>query len=270
MKRLVSLLLVFSCYVVSFGADKDKEVTEKVTVTGEVVVLKGHSRLSDIQLKEEARKDAKKKALEAFGEMFDVKEAAESTSAGDSFYSLAVSQASGEIVYFEVIEEDSKINPIRTNEVIYYCTARVTVKRGVEPDLNFTAKISGLQSVYSDGAELQFQIVPNDDAYLNVFLFVDNKTGYRLYPDFPFSTDCHESAILLEKGKKYYFPINCIYGITKDTDAPRETNRLVFVFTKKNLKYNEAETSREEIEKWISKIRNDEKKTYVMPFDIIK
>ena len=43
------------------------------------------------------------------------------------------------------------------------------------------------------------------------------------------------------------------------SDLEKEINRLVFVFTKTERPFDEEETSRAEIEKWMAKIPNDQK-----------
>jgi arginine deiminase len=61
-----------------------------------------------------------------------------------------------------------------------------------------------------------------------------------------------------------------IYRITKDTEAPYETNRYVLVFTKDERPIVSNRSSRAEIEQWMALIPNNMKYIYVKGFDIRK
>lgn len=99
---------------------------------------------------------------------------------------------------------------------------------------------------------------------MNVFLFVDEKTGYKLYPN------QLEQTILLNANTLFSFPTReeWEYTITKDTNNEFEANRLWFVFTKDNMQYISESNSRQDIMQWIAKIKNDRKYIYSCAFDI--
>lgn len=112
--------------------------------------------------------------------------------------------------------------------------------------------------------ELKFSIKTTIDCYLNVFLFVDEKTGYKLYPN------QLEQTIILNANTLFSFPTReeWEYTITKDTNYEFEANRLWFVFTKDNMQYISESNSRQDIMQWIAKIKNDRKYIYSCAFDI--
>ena len=113
-------------------------------------------------------------------------------------------------------------------------------------------------------AGLKFSIKTTIDCYLNVFLFVDEKTGYKLYPN------QLEQTILLNANTLFSFPTReeWEYTITKDTNDEFEANRLWFVFTKDNMQYISESNSRQDIMQWIAKIKNDRTYIYSCAFDI--
>lgn len=243
------------------------EKIQTVRVRGEYALVLSSSNITGMQAKEFAREDAERQAVEKVcGSRVSIWDQVEISSAGETFNSLSVNQIDGDIVEFEVLAEGNEPSKLRSIETIFYCEAKVKVKRGVEPDPDFTASIIGVKKVYYENDPLEFTFTPYRDGFLKIFLFSDATTGYRIYPN------TLESPVLLTQGKKYRFPTNDIaeYSITKDTDAPVEVNRLVFVFTKEERPFYQETTSRAEIERWMALIPNDKKYLYSVAFDIRK
>lgn len=259
------ILFLATLWVCTASAQHEKIQTVKVR--GEYTLVLSSSNVTGLQAKELARKDAERQAIEKVcGSRISVWDQVEVSNAGETFNSLSVNQMDGEIVEFDIIKEDNEPSKIRPTETIFYCEAKVKVKRGVEPDPNFTASIAGVKNVYYDEDALAFSVTPYRDCYLKIFLFADAKTGYRIYPNLL------ESPMLLKQGALYSFPTNKMgeYIISKDTDAPIEVNRLVFVFTKEERPFYHETTSRAEIERWMALIPNNEKYLYSVAFDIHK
>ena len=257
---LLSLVVAISAYSLN-------ETTKTVKVRGEYAVLQSSSTLQWQQAPELAREEAKRIAIEKVcGTKVNVWDKVEITGRGESFNSLSINQTDGEIVEFDIIEEGTYQSDVRKVETIFFCEAKVIVKRGVAADPNFVADVTGIQSVYYEGDGITFNVKPYQDCYLKVFLFVDATTGYRIYPN------NLETPFLLLANKDVLFPTKDYweYSVTKDTDAPFETNRLVFVFTKEERPFYQETTSREEIEKWMALIPNDKKYFYFAAFDIRK
>ena len=241
------------------------EEFQTVKVRGEYAVVLSASSLAGNQAMELAREDARRQAIEKVcGSRVSTWDKVEISTAGETFNSLSVYQVDGEIVDFEVIKEGYYQSDVRSVETVFYCEAKVKVKRGAEPDPNFCAKVEGVHSVYYENDALEFSVTPYRDCYLKIFLFADAAKGYRIYPN------SMESPVMLKQGQQYNFPTNnnAEYSITKDTDHPIEVNRLVFVFTKEERPFYHETTSRAEIERWMALIPNDEKFLYSIAFDI--
>lgn len=265
MKRYCILYLL-SLVAISVIANP-RETVKTVKVRGEYAMVLSSSNVTGMQAKELAREDARKQAIEKVcGSRVSVWDQVEVSTAGESFNSLSVNQVDGEIIEFKIIKEDTEQSKIRSVETIFYCEAEVKVKRGKEPDPNFTANVKGIKTVYYEEDALEFYVTPYKDCYLKIFLFADTKIGYQIYPN------QLETPIILKQGTPYHFPTNKIgeYIISKDTDAPIEVNRLIFVFTKEERPFYEETTSREKIERWMALIPNDEKFLYSAAFDIRK
>jgi len=262
MRKYVLLLIVLVC-VETFAAT---EKIKSVVVTGEYTLFTTSS-ITFAQAEEFAREDARRKALEQVCPLkISAWDKLEMTAAGETFTSLSTAQVDGEIYEFNVLEKKNTQSKNNPSEWLFTCKARVKVKIGVEPDPNFVAAVKGIHAVYYDGEAMQFTVKPSQDCYLKIFLFVDAETGYQIFPN------QMDQSLMFNKDKKVKFPISEIYDfvVTKDTDAPIETNRLVFVFTKQERPFYQQTLSRVEIEKWMAKIPNDEKFIVYSLFDIRK
>ncbi len=253
MRRII-LLSLLSLFAIELYAQREK--TRTVTVRGEYSVVLEYADVTGREAMQLAREDAKKKALEEVcGTRLNIWEQMEVSSVGDVFNSLAINQIDGEIVEFDVVDEGHQVSPARQSETIFYCEAKVRVKRGLAPDPRFTAVVSGIKSVYLAGETLQFTVTPRQDCYMKIFLLEDNHTGYLLYPNQydRFSRLTANKVFDIASSPYYEFEL------TKSSPLPQEVNRLVFVFTKTERAFNEEITSRAEIEKWIATLPNDRK-----------
>lgn len=258
-----NVLIIFCLYIAlpSF-AQKEKVHTVK-NVRGEYAMVVAYSDVTGREATEKAREDARKKAVEQVcGTRVNIWDQVEISTAGETFNSIAVNQTDGEIVGFEVVEEGYRQSDVRPAETVFYCVANVRVKRGVDPDPDFTASIDNIRSTYFEGDKLQFSITPYRDCYLKVFLFEDMQTGYRLYPN------DYDVPTLLAAGKTIVLPQKVDFTMTKSSSQQTETNRLIFVFTKEERPFYHSTTSRAEIEKWMALIPNDRKYIVFTAIDI--
>ena len=265
MKKIYFLFFLFFIPFVLSASQKNETKLIK-RVRGEYSLLSSSSILSMKQATELAREDAKRRALEeAFGVALTIWDQIETSTKGESFNSLAVAQTTGEVIDFEILEEGNNQSNLRSAETIFYCIANVRVKKVKQVKSDFNAEVRGVKSVYYNNDELTFSVYANKNCYLNVFLLTDFGEGYLLYPNYM------EEPVVLEKNRSYNFPmnINSEYAITKDTDAPIEVNRLVFIFTEKEYQFNQQITSRTEVEKWLALIPTSERFMYSNAFDII-
>ncbi len=212
-----------------------------------------------------ALEDAKKKALvEVCGEKMNAWDMVESSSAGESFNSLNMIQIDGEIVDYDVLEQNHMVNPVRKSEIIYYCIINAHIKKGIEPDPDFVASIKGIKASYQAEEELTFSVIAYRDAYVKVFIFENEELGYRLYPNEL------EQPFKLNANQEYLFPTNKRSSYPVYTDKDIETDRIVFVFTKNERPFYEETTSRKEIESWMAKIPNNQRFVYYTSINILK
>lgn len=261
MKKILLTYFFLNLFLFSVYAEHEKEVHVK-NVRGEYFMTSD----MDVSMKmaqQSAREDAKHKALvKVCGERVNVWDQVEGSSAGETFNSLSMVQVDGEIVDFDVVKEGYDKNPLRETELMFYCIAHVTVKKGIEPDPDFNATVTGIKTSYIADEQLTFKIKAYRDAYLKVFIFENAELGYRLYPNE------FEKPFKLTAGQEYTFPINSDYPVY--TDKELETDRLVFIFTKSERPYYDETTSRKEIEMWMARIPNDQKFVYYTSINILK
>ena len=250
------ITIIFAILISSnIFAQKEKISTLK-SVRGEYSVILEYSDVTGREAMQLAREDAKRKAIEKVcGTRINIWDQMESSSAGDVFNSLSINQIDGEIVEFEVKEEGHIQSSTRSSETIFYCIADIKVKKGVDPDPDFYIAVDGLKSVYYAGESLLFSVMPYRDCYMKIFLLEDEKCGYTLYPN------AYDRARLLQANKAFNISDSPYYEfeLQKSGTQSKEINRLVFVFTKTERPFNERETSRAEIERWIAKIPNNQK-----------
>ena len=258
---LISIIFVIS--VSQSYAQPEKTQLVK-GIRGEYSVILALSDVTGREALQLAREDAKRKALDKVcGLRVNIWDQMETSSAGDVFNSLSISQTEGEILEFNIIEEGYKQSEVRSSETIFYCVADVRVKKGREPDPDFSIAVNGLKSVYYSGEELLFDVKPYRDCYMKIFLLEDERVGYLLYPNE------YDKDTLLKANQKWAIADSLYYSfeLQKSSNRDKEINRLVFLFTKREMPFNEQITSRSEIEKWIASIPNDQK---FMHFAIIE
>lgn len=259
--RRLSILFLFVTLAFSAFAQKEKVHALK-GVRGEYTMTLT-ATVTPLEARERARENAKRTAIEQVcGSRISIWDQVETSSAGESFNSLSVNQIDGEIVGFEVVKESVEMSPVREGEMCYYCVANIKVKQGAAPDPSFRASVEGLRSVYFVNEELQFTVTPYRDCYLKIFLFEDSKVGYRIYPA------QEDRPELLRANNPVAFPREMHFDVTKSSDRPTETNRLVFVFTKEERPFYHQTTSRQEIEQWMALIPNDAKYIHSYAIDI--
>ena len=253
------ILMAFCSY-----AQKEKVVSLK-SVKGEFSVVLEYSDITGREAIQLARNNAKRKALESVcGSHINIWDQMESSSAGDVFNSLSINRVDGEILEFNIKDEGHKQSKIRSSETIFYCIADIKVRKGIEADPDFYITINGLKSIYYTNERLLFDVFPYQECYMKIFLLEDEQKGYMLYPnqyDRPQKLLANQSFNIADT--PYYE-----FELSKNSELPKEINRVIFVFTKTERPFNENETSRYEIEKWIASIPNNQKYIYCSIIEI--
>lgn len=248
--------IIFAILISSNVLAQKEKITALKSVKGEYSVILEHSDITGREAMQLAREDAKRKAIEKIcGNRVNIWDQMENSSAGDIFNSLSINQIDGEIVEFEIKEEGHNQSTTRPSETIFFCVADVKVKKGIEPDPDFYIAVNGLKSMYYAGESLIFSIMPYRDCYMKIFLLEDEKHGYLLYPNKYDEAKIMPAKEIFNISDSPYYE----FELQKNSKQAKEINRVVFVFTKTERPFNEGETSRAEIEKWIAKIPNNQK-----------
>lgn len=254
MRRLLLYILLSILY--SYSSAKEAKIFRVKSVRGEYSVVLSLSDVTGREAMQLARDAVRRKALEEVcGSKVSIWDQIETSSAGDTFNSLSINQIDGEIIEFNILEEGHYQSKIRCSETIFYCVADVAVKKGLNPDPAFTISVSGLKGVYYAGDILQFEILPHKDCYMIMFLIENDNVGYPLYPN------VYDKSRMFVAGEKFNIANapNYEFVMQKNPSIKKEINRLLFVFTKQEYNFSQQTTSRQEIEKWIASIPNNEK-----------
>lgn len=255
----LSILFLMPCNMA--GHEKSKLIRN---VRGEYAIT-ATSNISPAEAKEKARENAKMNALiQAFGQQISISERIETSSAGDSFNSISILHNNGEIENFSIVKEGVEPHPNRNAELQFYCVADVKVRKGIDPDPSFTATISGIHSSYVNYDFFSFSITPTKDAYLKIFCFENSEIGYYLYPG-----GIHH-GLLLKADTPIKLPRRNDPNIQLFTDKLKETNTLVFLLTKEEYPFNNANPTRQDIDKFIVHIPNNQKYVSYHVIDIMK
>jgi hypothetical protein len=254
MKKLIYLVLFFSSFY-SFS----QEIIIEVEQAQGISYLSGNITLP--AAKEQALNEAKLNALRKanISEEINSNETfltSEIDGSQQDFYtSDFYSNFKGAVKSFEIISET--IIPtdlgIRIETII---RAKVIKYKTVE-DPNFMIDIDGIKGSYNAGNLLEFKVVSSKNCYLTVFWIDQLETGI-LFPNE------RESDSELISNKTYVFPMNNTYEITlQHSKLNKETNRLLFVFTKKQIPFVNTSNSilnKKDIFSWVNSIEPSERK----------
>ena len=249
-RRLLLAILVL--LISGFNLKAQKEINVK-SVSG-IAVIAG--RISYEDAKREALNMAKVEALRKAGvseqlQSYEMLFRSEVNNDFSEFFSSDIqAELRGAVQSYEIIDtrtftdELSKLPNIEVTinaKVVLYSTG---------PDPTFNARIEGIKAVYNDGENLTFSIQSTKDCFLHIFGIADSYTSV-LYPN------SIESFKMIEANKKVTFPLGQVeYPLFKSGKEP-EVTRIVFVFTKKPIKYLNYETiNHPDFEEWITTSEN--------------
>tara|TARA_B110000459_G_scaffold200105_1_gene247970 strand:+ start:197 stop:1009 length:813 start_codon:yes stop_codon:yes gene_type:complete len=177
----------------------------------------------------------------------------------DYYTSDFYSNFKGAIKSFEITSDI--MTPIETGiKRVITINAKVIKYKTVE-DPNFMIDIDGIKGSYNAGNDLEFNVVSSKKCYLTIF-WIDESGSGVLYPN------NEEDYFLLIPNENYKFPLitdsTRIYKITMNNiEKSKETNRLLFVFTKNQIpfvKTTNSELSKKDIFSWVNSIEPSERK----------
>lgn len=269
-KKIVNNSFFFFLILIANNIFAQKNVISVYGVQGSAYI---NERITPKEAIQEAINDAKKNALRkaGIGEYIKSSQLLISTSVdnnktSDFINSEMQSQLEGEILSFVVLDTISKLEE-KQFQYIVTIDAKI-IKHQVKPDPNFNINILGVKNVYANNENLNFSIISTTDCYLNLFSWTEEEVGL-VYPN----TD--ESQLIIKAGDNYLFPTGRKnnYVMTIENKTVEKSN-LVFVFTKKPMKYiqfnSNGVSKPETVISWINSIPLDKKKVINMPILIQK
>jgi hypothetical protein len=131
------------------------------------------------------------------------------------------------------------------------------IKYETKPDNTFDAYIEGLKAVYNNHDKLTFTVKTTQACYLTIFNITD-VDATLMYPN------SYEKQNPFNSIKVYNFPSGQVdYSLETDLKE-KESNRLIFVFTKTAVPFIKMDkdqvTTNDNIFNWIYSIMPDQRK----------
>ena len=258
---LIKLKLLFVFYL-STGLLFSQKIINVKNVEGIYIMSEN---ITPKQAKLEAIKEAKLNALKKAG----IKENLNSYSIlyeqeidnnfRQMFTSDFSSEINGAIKSFEIINQRTETS--LDNIVFKVVINAKVIKYDAKKDPAFTVNINGIDPVYRNNKELEFNLTSGIKCYLSIFYVNEYESGL-IYPN------SNEDQIMLEPNVNYKFPQNKGIGYYLEAHQNNknitETNRFIFVFTKKKIQFikkdkNNIIENRNDIFSWIYSITPDQR-----------
>ena len=266
--RIFTLISIF--IILFIGNVRAKKTIDVFDITTEVQVV---NDISPNQAKKTALNEAKIEALRkaGIGESVSSQELLFKSEINndftDFFSSSTQIEIKGAIQSYEITSEKLYCKA-QTEEIYYSITINAkVVKYSSSADPAFDAKIEGVNPIYLHNTNLKFSLRSTLDCHLLIFSIGDKETSL-LFPSL------YEESFEIKALEEYKFPISKInYTMFLDS-GNMETNRLVFLFTKKKLNYINVKkgglTSREDLFSFIYSIPPDVRKIEYLTYIITK
>lgn len=270
-KKLLLLTISVACSLVVYS--QKNKIIDVHSVEG-VGYIAGD--VSENKARQNAIDDAKINALKQAGieehvNSYQTLLSSQSNKDFSQFFSSDIqSEMQGAVKSYTVLSEDKEVNPSTKIIEIHVKIAAEVIKYSTKPDVAFDASVDGIKGAYNNHDKLVFGVKTTLNCYLNVFCITD-KDATLMYPNLI------EKSQAFEKGKTYSFPLlpkRLDYELETDQKM-KETNRLIFVFTKEpltyiNIKGENQTTDIEKIFSWIYSISPDQRKILYNAFEIVK
>ena len=252
------LSLCFLAFLLAFQVSAQKQV--KVSGIKGTAIISGD--VSPNQAKLIALNDAKINALKAAGIGENIKSyqllfsSQEKNEFSQFFSSDIQSEIQGAVSSYEITNQATvkKSDEILNIEITIDASV---IKYETKPDNTFDAYIEGLKAVYNNHDKLTFTVKTTQDCYLTIFNITD-VDATLMYPN------NYEKQNSFNSIKVYHFPLGQVdYSLETDLKE-KESNRLIFVFTKTAVPFIKMDkdqvTTNEAIFNWIYSIMPDQRK----------
>lgn len=262
-------LLTFSLLLINQNFLFSQDIIGVKDIIGEAFI---YGDISPNVAKTQALNEAKIEALKRAGigeniNSYQLLLSSQQKNEYSQFFSSSIeSEIQGAVQSYQIKSEKTYCKS--ENEIVYeiHIDAEV-VKYDLKPDITFDANIEGIKGVYNNDESLKFSLKTTQACFLTIFDITD-KDAFVLYPN------DYEKQFKFDSSVSYNFPISNI-EYTLHTDLKeRETNQLIFVFTKTQfpfIKMNKDQiTTSDIIFNWIYSISPDQRTTEYFTLTIHK
>ena len=252
------LPLCFLVFFVALNLSAQKLV--KVNSIKGVAFISGD--VSPNQAKFLALNDAKINALKAAGIGENIKSyqllfsSQEKNEYSQFFSSDIQSEIQGAVASYDITNQVT----VKKSEIELYIEVTIdasVIKYETKPDNTFDAYIEGLKAVYNNHDKLAFSVKTTQACYLTVFNITD-MDATLMYPN------SYEKQNPFKALELYSFPLGQVDYELETSLKEKESNRLIFVFTKTAVPFIKMDkdqvTSNDAIFNWIYSIMPDQRK----------
>lgn len=214
------------------------------------------------QAKNLALNDAKINALKAAGIAENIKSYQLLFSSQDKndysqFFSSDIqSEIQGAVESFVIKNQTT----VKKSEIELYIEMTIdasVIKYETKPDTTFDTYIEGVKAVYNNHDHLVFSVKTSQPCYVTIFNINDTEATL-MYPN------SYEKPFSLKAIETYNFPLGRVDYELETSLKEKETNRLIFVFTKTAIPFIKMDkdqvTTNEAIFSWIYSIMPDQRK----------
>jgi hypothetical protein len=247
------LLLLFSIPLSAQKIINVKDIKGTAFISGDI---------SFNQAKNLALNDAKINALKAAGIVENIKSYQLLFSSQDKndysqFFSSDIqSEIQGAVESFVIKNQTT----VKKSEIELYIEVTIdasVIKYDTKPDITFDTYIEGVKAVYNNHDHLVFSVKTSQPCYVTIFNINDTEATL-MYPN------SYETPFSLKSIETYNFPLGRVDYELETSLKEKETNRLIFVFTKTAIPFIKMDkdqvTTNEAIFSWIYSIMPDQRK----------
>jgi hypothetical protein len=184
------------------------------------------------------------------------------------FNSSTQSEMAGAIKTYSIISEKLRAEGNSIIKIELEIEA-IVIKYSTKKDISFDSHINGIKAVYEVDQKLEFDLKLTQNCNLTIFNLIDEKQCAVLFPLVKNKKNNIEANTLV------HFPID----FTKEddfvlyTDKKSESNQLIFVFTKDDIKYihfdKDGNTNQEDMFSWIYSIEPEKRHINIQSFFIV-
>lgn len=278
MKKAIFIVLVLFMQTEILSA---QQIMKFNGIKGEYIV----DANADISLKvafEKAVNEAKMEALRRAGvtENVSSSDIMTSSESGDSFKeemnSFVSVEINGAVLNDSIVEKKSSTNQFG-NLVAQVLINVDVIKYDTRADASFDFKVDGVKEYYESGDLMNFSFLPYSEGYLKIFN-VNDSESFVVFPysstEYPFLNDTIDRKF--KPNTLVHFPINKMMGdpATKQvgyalsTEAAREHNYMILVYTKQNVPFK-GNLNYKSVLNWIYRITPDQRKVQFFDFVIV-